>query len=400
MAQKNQAQINELLEKGVDSIYPNREFLEKLLNSDKTLKLYLGIDPTGPDLHIGHAIPLMKLKAFQDLGHKIILLIGNFTALSGDPDKSHARARLTKKEIDGNVKTYKEQIGKILDLEGENPVEFKSNYDWHSKLKFADVVDIASNFTVQQMLERDLFEKRIEKGNPIYLHEFLYPLMQAYDSVAMDVDGELGGSDQTFNMLAGRDLMKKMANKEKFVLTTKLLEDPTGQKMGKTEGNMITLNDDPKDMFGKIMSWSDEMITLGFELCTLAPLEKIESIKKEVKSNPRNLKADLARDIISIYYSPAEATSAEAEFVKIFKDKKIPTDMEKVVVMNIEYDLPELMSSARLVSSKSEAKRLIEQGGVTLADKKITDWKKKVKPTDGAILKIGKRKFVELVMKK
>ena len=403
MNPKNQAnQIKELLTKGVENIYPNREFLEKLLNSGKKLTVYLGIDPTGPELHIGHAIPLVKLKAFQNLGHKIILLIGNFTALAGDPDKSHARKRLTKEEIDLNIKTYQEQIGKILDLKGKNPVEFKYNYDWHSQLKFSDLVNIASHFTVQQMLARDLFEKRIKDGNPIQLHEFLYPLMQAYDSVAMNVDGEIGGNDQTFNMLAGRDLMAKIKNKEKFVLTIKLLEDPSGKKMGKTEGNMITLNDSPKNMFGKIMSWPDTMIALGFELCTNYSMDEVAEIKEKLinkKTNPRDLKADLAKEIITFYHSKAEADKAEQEFNKIFRDKNTPTNMEKVFIMNIEYDLPELMASAQLVPSKSEAKRLIEQGGVTLAGKKITDWKKKVKPADNTVLKIGKRKFAKLIIK-
>lgn len=399
MSSKNQAKIKELLTKGVDNIYPDKAYLEKLLKSGKTLKLYLGIDPTGPELHIGHAIPLMKLKTFQDLGHKIILLIGNFTALCGDPDKSHTRKRLTKEKIDANVKTYKEQIGKILNLKGKNPVQFKYNYDWHSKLTFSDVVNIASKFTVQRMLERDLFEKRIAKGSPIHLHEFLYPLMQAYDSVVMDVDGEIGGSDQTFNMLAGRDLMKKLKNKEKFVLTTKLLEDPSGKKMGKTEGNMITLNDSPENMFGKIMSWPDSMINLGFELCTYNSMDKVEKIKKDKQSNPRDLKAKLARDIVAIYYGKSTSLKAEKEFARIFKQKLTPTDMEKIFILDIEYSLPELMVSAQLLPSKSEAKRLIEQGGVTLNNKKITDWKKKVKPQNGDVLKIGKRKFVKLIIK-
>jgi tyrosyl-tRNA synthetase len=225
MSPKNQArQIKELLEKGVENIYPDKKFLENKLKSGKRLTVYLGIDPTGPNLHLGHAIPIRKLRAFQNLGHKVILLIGNFTALCGDPDKSHTRRRLSRQEIDINLKNYKKQIGKILDLKGKNPVTFKFNYDWLAKLKFSYVIDIASHFTVQQMLVRDLFDKRIKNGNPIRLHEFLYPVMQAYDSVVMDVDGEIGGNDQTFNMLCGRDLLKDLKHKEKFVLTTKILE--------------------------------------------------------------------------------------------------------------------------------------------------------------------------------
>jgi len=403
MNPKNQAnQIKELLEKGVESIYPDKSYLEKLLASGKKLTVYQGFDPTADTLHIGNFVGLIKLKQFQDLGHRVIFLIGDYTAMIGDPDKRIVRKQLTYEQVIKNCKNYQAQASKILNFSGKNPVQLKYNSEWLSKLTFKDTLELLTNFTVQRILERDLFEQRIKSGNPLYLHEFMYPVMQAYDSVAMNVDGEIGGNDQTFNMLAGRDLMAKMKNKEKFVLTIKLLEDPSGKKMGKTEGNMITLNDSPKNMFGKIMSWPDTMIALGFELCTNYSLDKIEEIKKKLqdtKHNPRDLKADLAKEIITFYHSKAEADKAEQEFNRIFRDKDTPTNMEKVFIMNIEYDLPELMASAQLVPSKSEAKRLIEQGGVTLNDKKITDWKKKVKPADNTVLKIGKRKFARLIIK-
>ena len=400
MSNKNQL-IEELLTKSIENIYPNRKFLEAKLNSKEKLTLYLGIDPTGVDLHLGHAIPLMKLKTFQDLGHKIIVLIGNFTALCGDPDKSHTRQRLTTEEINQNLKTYKKQIGKILNLKGNNPIEFKFNNDWLGKLSLAEFIDIASHFTVQQMLVRDLFAKRIKNENPIAMHEFFYPLMQAYDSVAMQVDGEIGGNDQTFNMLAGRDLMKSIQHKEKFILTTKLLADPSGKKMGKTEGNMITLNDSPKNMFGKVMSWSDEMILPGFELCTFKTLEKIKIIQKRLSqgTNPREIKATLAKEIISIYYSTQEAEQAEQEFNTIFRDKNNPTAMPKLFIMNIEYNIVDLIMLTQTMATKSEAKRLITQGGIKLADKVINDWRAKVTPTNNSVLKIGKRKFIELKIK-
>jgi tyrosyl-tRNA synthetase len=251
------------------------------------------------------------------------------------------------------------------------------------------------------MLARDLFERRLQAGNPIHLHEFFYPLMQAYDSVAMDVDGEIGGNDQTFNMLAGRDLMMKMKQKEKFVLTTKLLADPTGKKMGKTEGNMITLNDSPQNMFGKIMSWPDEMIVLGFELCTTLSLDEIETVQMRLKQgeNPRNLKAELAKNIVTLYYDRRAADQAEQEFNKIFQAKGLPEDMPLIKVKAGTYPLVDLIMLAKLAPSKSEAKRLIQQGGVSLNQTKITDWQTQIKPKNNSVLKIGKRKFAKLQVK-
>lgn len=401
MFDQKQAKIKELLTKGVENIYPHQDFLAKLLNSGKKITVYLGIDPTGPKLHLGHTIPLMKLRAFQELDHQVILLIGNFTALCGDPDKSHTRQRLTPREINQNLTNYKQQIGKILKLTGDNPVEFKFNHDWLGKLNLAEFIDIASHFTVQQMLTRDLFERRLQAGSPIHLHEFFYPLMQAYDSVAMDVDGEIGGNDQTFNMLAGRDLMMKMKNKEKFVLTTKLLADQTGKKMGKTEGNMITLDDSPQDMFGKIMNWPDEIIVPGFELCTPLSMDKIKTIQTRLQQgeNPRNLKAELAKTIVAFYHSNQAAQQAENEFNKIFRDKNNPSDMPKLFIMDIEYNIVDLIMLAELIPTKSEAKRLINQGAVKLNNQTITDWRTKLKPQNNSVLKVGKRKFVKFKVK-
>ena len=242
MTEKTQ-KIQEALTRGVENIYPNREGLEKILNSGKKLKIFNGIDPTGPSLHLGHVVVLLKLKQLQDLGHQIIILIGDFTAQIGDPtDKLAARKPLTHKQVLQNARDYKKQIGKILDLK---KTVFKYNSKWLSKLSFTDFLQLSAHFTAQQTLQREMFKQRLNQGKDLYLHEFFYPLMQAYDSVAMDVDMEIGGNDQTFNMLAGRTLMRKMKNKEKFVLTTKLLVDPEGAKMGKTAGNMAALNDKP-----------------------------------------------------------------------------------------------------------------------------------------------------------
>ena len=244
----DQIKINELLTRGVENIYPKPEFLKERLESGDKLKIYLGIDPTGPTLHLGHVSSMIKLRQFQNLGHQVILLIGSFTAMIGDPtDKMAVRKQLTREQVLQNCKNYLDQASVILNFEGANPAQVKYNDEWLGKLNFHEVIELASHFTVQQMLERDMFEKRINDGKPVHLHEFLYPLMQGYDTVAMDVDGEVGGNDQTFNMLAGRTLLKQMKNKEKFVITTRLLVDSQGSKMGKTTGNMIALADSPEE---------------------------------------------------------------------------------------------------------------------------------------------------------
>jgi tyrosyl-tRNA synthetase len=389
----------------VENVYPTREELEKILSSGKKLRIYCGIDPTGK-LHIGHAAVLGKLRQFQDLGHEVIVLIGDFTATIGDPTgKSETRKPLTRKQVLENAKNYKNQIKKILDLK---KLRFTYNGDWTNKLKPIDFLNIASNFTVARLLERDMFQERIKAGHDIHLHEFLYPVLQAYDSVAMDVDMEIGGNDQTFNMLAGRTLMRKMKDKEKFVMTTKLLTDPTGKKMGKSEGNMINLDDNPNDMYGKIMSWPDTLIALGFEVCTNISLQELEDIKSKLSSggNPRNIKATLASKIVEIYHGQNEAQKAGEEFDKIFRDKEMPTDIDVVkkaeippLHINVSGSTPvlDLLVDMKLVDSKSEAKRLVEGGAVTIiiGDKetKIKDWKEDIKLKDDMIVKAGKRKF-------
>ena len=401
MTKSKSEQIRELLDKGVANIYPSREFLEEKLNRGEKLKIYQGFDPTANTLHIGHMAGIMKLRQFQELGHEVIFLIGDYTAMIGDPDKRTARQPLTREQVLANCRDYQKQAGKILNFKGKNPVTLKFNSQWLSKLTFADTLNLLTNFTVQRMLERDLFEERIKSGNPLYLHEFMYPVMQAYDSVAMDVDGEIGGNDQTFNMLTGRDLTKTLKGKEKFVLTMKLLEDPTGKKMGKTEGNMITLTDTPTDMFGKVMSWPDTAIVLGFELCTNATMAEVADIKKMLKDgvNPRNLKAQLGKEIVTLYHSKQKALESETEFNKIFKDKASPDNLAEVVIKKQSYNIIDLIMETKLVAGKSEAKRLVEQGGVKLSNQTINNWKSTVEPKSGDILKIGKRKFAKLLIK-
>lgn len=389
--------INELLTRGVENIYPSREFLEKRLKSGEQLTLYTGYDPTAPTLHIGHGITLLKLRQFQELGHKVIMLIGDFTGMIGDPtDKTSTRQKLTRDEVLKNCKEYKKQTASIIEWKGRNSAELKYNSKWLAKLTFSDVVELASNFTVQRMLERDMFEKRIKEEKPIYVHEFMYPLMQGYDSVAMDVDGEIGGNDQTFNMLCGRDLMKVLKNKEKFVLTTKLLADETGKKMGKSEGNMIALSDTPEDMFGKVMSWSDGMILSGFELTTNLPVPEISRIKKEMESggNPRDYKLQLAYEVAKTFLGESAAKKGKDYFSTVIQSKEKPTDMFEIKPSS--YEISAVLTESKICKSKSEVRRLIDEGGVKVNDEKVGagDYMKEVKVGD--VVQKGNRSFVKV----
>ena len=283
--------------------------------------MYLGIDPTGPSLHLGHIVALRKLRQFQDLGHKVILLIGDFTGMIGDPsDKSATRQRLTRKEVLQNAKLYKTQASKILRFSGKNAAVLKYNSKWLAKLSFEDVVELAAHFTVQQMMARDMFDRRMKENKPISISEFMYPLMQGFDSVAMKTDGEIGGNDQTFNMLAGRTLMKEMHHKEKFVVTMKLLVDATGKKMGKTEGNMITLGDSADEMFGKVMSWTDGMIRNGFELLTDVSLDEIDHAL--ANQNPRDVKMRLAETVVGSFLKAKQQKPRKKGLLPRFRSTK------------------------------------------------------------------------------
>ncbi|MCX6715226.1 MAG: tyrosine--tRNA ligase [Candidatus Uhrbacteria bacterium] len=391
--------INTLLTRGVENIYPSFDYLEARLNDGKQLTLYLGIDPTGPDLHLGHAIPLRKMAEFQKLGHKLILLIGDFTGMIGDPtDKSATRVRLTREQVLENASKYKAQASKIISFEGENAAELKYNSEWLAKLGFSEIVELASNFTVQQMLERDMFEKRIAEGKPVHLHEFLYPLMQAYDSVAMDVDGEIGGNDQTFNMLAGRDLMKSLKGKEKFVITSKLLTDPTGKKMGKSEGNMITLVDSADDMFGKVMSWTDGMIIPGFEILTDLPNGEIKEMKIAMGDgvNPRDFKVKLAAEVVATFFDRTEGDAAVDRFNKLFQEHAVPEDVPEVK-LDGAMSIVDALVATKLAQSKGDARRLIDGGGVKVNEEVVTGYDFVVDPAQTPLLQKGKRHFVKII---
>lgn len=391
---------NELFSRGIQNIYPNKEFLESRIKKGEKLTIYLGIDPTGPTLHLGHAIPIKKLAEFQKLGHKIILLMGDFTAMIGDPsDKNATRKQLTRKEVLYNLKNYKEQASKLISFKGKNAAQFKFNSKWLGKMNFEDVLSLASKMTVQQMLERDMFERRNKEGKPIFIHEFMYPLMQGYDSVAMNVDGEIGGNDQTFNMLCGRNLMKTMKNKEKFVITMKLLEDSDGKKMGKTENNMVALSDLPEEMYGKIMSWTDGLILPGFELCTNVSVDEIENIAMQLikENNPRGLKMRLATEIVSIYYGNKKALLAQENWENTFSKKEIPEDVLEVYASSDDL-LVNIFLSTKMISSKNDFRRLVGENAITNLDtnEKILSPLEKVKE---GTYRIGKKRFCKIIFK-
>lgn len=385
-------QIDKVLTRAVSQILPTKEGLAKLMEKKK-ITLYLGIDPSNSQIHLGNAVPLRKLRQFQELGHKVILLIGDFTGMIGDPtDKSATRPKLTRQQVLENAKTYKEQAAKILNFEGKNPADVKFNSEWLAKLNFEDIIEISSNLTLQQIEERDMFIKRKQEGKPIHLHEFWYPLMQGYDSVAMDVDLEVGGTDQTFNMLVGRQLMKSLRNKEKFVLTVPLLLGTDGNKMGKSTGNYIAIDDKPSDMFGKIMSLKDDLIKQYFELTTDINPESIDW-----KQNPMQIKKRLAHEIVTIYYGKDDAKKAQEEFENTFQKGEIPQSIPTISVKQPSIELPDFLVENNLAPSKSEAKRLIKEGAVEVDGKTLKDQQVDLK--DGQVLKIGKRKFVKVELK-
>ncbi|MEK7066152.1 MAG: tyrosine--tRNA ligase [Patescibacteria group bacterium] len=391
--------IEKLLTRGVENVYPSTNFLRELLLSGKRLRIYNGIDPTGPSLHLGHAIQLRKLKQFQDLGHEIVLLIGDFTAMIGDPtDKMATRVALTREQVLDNARLYKEQASHFIKFDGENPASITHNSDWLAKMSFADTINLSSKVTYAQTIKRDMFQQRIKEDKDLYLHEFLYPLLQGYDSVAMDVDGEIGGNDQTFNMLMGRDLMKKMKNKEKFVITTKLLTDSIGKKMGKTEGNMVTLMDSPTEMYGKIMRWTDAMILPGLELCTDLSLEEVNKTREEINAgnNPKEAKMKLAREILKTYYDEKAVEEAEGNFTKTFSEGGVPEDVAEAEAKE-GMRLKELLAENDLIKSASDFRRLIEEKAISLDGEKITDPNYTV-IKDG-VIKVGKKRFLKVVIK-
>jgi tyrosyl-tRNA synthetase len=435
---------NELLTRAVSAVTP-KDLAEKKLANGKPIRIYWGIDPTGSKLHLGHAVPLRKFKQFQDAGHEVIFLIGDFTATIGDPTgQEKTRKALTSEEIKENFRTYREQAEKILDF---STVNIRYNSEWYDKMNGMDFMSLTGHFTVQQMMQRDMFKERmkwkvmcthckelsdspiqfqntedkeeadidetsitcsncgkrtvvskstiIPPPNPVSSIEILYPILQGYDSVMLDVDGEIGGNDQLFNMLCGRKLQKAYGKREKFVLTVKLLEGTDGRKMSKTYNNCIYLTDEANDMYGKVMSINDELITVYMECCTDIPMKEIAEVEKAMKKgdNPKTFKTRLAREIITLYHGKDAADSAEKEFENVFKDKGVPEDMPEAKVKKGAL-LLDILVKEGLISSKSEGRRLIEQGGVKIDDKVVSDVETEAKE---GIYRIGKRKFLKII---
>lgn len=398
--------ISDLLSRGVEKIYPSyNEFEKKLLSGDR-IRLYCGFDPSAPALHIGNAILLNKLAQFQALGHEVIFLIGDFTGMIGDPtDKKAARRKLTREDVLKNACNYQKQASAYLKFDGENAAKVMYNSTWNDKLNFQDLIELASNFTVQQMIQRDMFQERLKEEKPIFMHEFFYPLTQAYDSVAMDVDLEIGGNDQMFNMMCGRDLLKALKNKEKFVLTMKLLADESGKKMGKSEGNVVFLNENANDMYGKVMSWPDGVLKTAFELCTNISMAELNKIIESLDSNsvnPRDLKMKLAYEITKISHGEEGAGAAQENFVNTVQKKEIPIDIVSWLASKDAYNIVDLLVETKLVPSKTEARRLVEQGAIKIKDVRgksevvIKDPKYEVKISGEIILQRGKLQFLKI----
>ncbi len=379
--------IDEVLTRGVEQIIPSKEDLKYLIQKRK-ITLYQGFDPTTPNLHIGHLAGIMKLRQFQKMGHKIIFLIGDFTARIGDPTgKLSARKMLSENEVKRNLKGWKKIVQKIIDFNGKNKAEIVFNSRWNEKITFADLIKICSNFTVQQMIERNMFQERMKRKNPIFLSEFLYPVAQAIDCVNLNVDLEIGGSDQLFNMLAGRQLMLATTKKEKFVMTLKLLTDKEGKKIGKTEGNAIVFNKGEIDTYGKIMSLPDEIIYPAFELLTEVSLSKK---MKEIKENPMREKKKLAFEITKIIYGERKAIQAEIHFEKTFQKKK-PDFNQKTKNMGT---LAKTIAVHTPRKSISEAKRLIINKAVEVNGKLIQDPTYKTRKGDK--IKVGEKIFLQV----
>ncbi len=394
-------QVDFLLTRRVDKIYPSREELEKVLRSGKKLRLYQGFDPSSPVLHIGHLAGLKKLADFQKAGHEVIFLIGDFTGMIGDPTgKGSGRQLLTHEQVLKNADEYKKQAGRVLKFNqedctgGEQPVKIMFNYDWSIKLTFADLIKIASNVTAQNMWERDMFQERVKRGQEVWLHELLYPLAQGYDSVAMDVDLEIGGTDQMFNMMVGRELMRKIKNKNKFVLTTPLLTDKNGRKIGKTEGNAIAIADPPAKLFVNMMTLPDDVIIPAFELITDVPQEEIDNYKKQLVGgdNPMNLKKLLAFTVVKELNNDDAAKQAQEEFARAVQGGEVPENILEVKVEN-NVTVSDVVSTQ--VVSRNEAKRLIEQGAVEINGKVVKDQKLVI--GKNSVVKIGKKKFIKIV---
>jgi tyrosyl-tRNA synthetase len=391
-------EFEELLTRGVSEVFVKTE-LEKALKVGKPLRIYLGVDPSGPVIHLGHAVIFRKMQKLQQMGHKIIFLIGDFTGMIGDPtDRNAIRVPLTREQVLANAATYQTQVEKFLDFKGKNPVEVRFNSEWSDGLTFRDLIGLSANFTVQQLLERDMFQKRLLEKKPIGLHEFLYPVVQGYDAVMLNADVQLGGTDQTFNMLQGRQLMKSLKGKTQMVMTFTLLEGTDGRKMSKSFNNVIAVDDAPNDMFGKVMSLKDDLILQYFNLTTDMSLTEVSKIEKQLSAgmNPREAKVLLGKEIVKLYHGDKAADEAYKNFEQVFVKNELPEDITVIEVLDKNWPLAELLHHTELVSSKTEGRRMIEQGGVRVDTAVIGDREATIRPKSGMVIQVGKRKFIKI----
>ncbi|KFD41823.1 tyrosyl-tRNA synthetase [Peptococcaceae bacterium SCADC1_2_3] len=398
----------EIIKRGTVEIIPEEELLQKLKRAEaagKPLRVKLGLDPTAPDIHLGHTVVLQKMRQFQALGHEVFLILGDFTARIGDPTgENQTRRQLTEEEVRANALTYEKQIYKILIPE---KTKLLFNSQWLAPLNFAQVIQLAAKYTVARMLERDDFDRRFKEGYPIGVHEFFYPLMQGYDSVVLRADVELGGTDQKFNLLMGRTLQKEYGQEPQVALMMPILEGLDGsQKMSKSLGNYIGINEPPQEIYGKTMSLPDHLMFRYFELATMLSIEKQRHLKDGLTQgvlHPRDIKMRLAREIVTIYHGKEAALQAEEEFKRVFQQKELPEDIPDFNLAPTVLDsqgfiwLPKLMLLAGLASSTSEGRRLIQQGGVKINGEKITDPAYKLIPVNGMVIQAGKRKYVRLI---
>ena len=389
----------ELLTRGAEEIIPEESFLEQI-NSKKKLRVKAGFDPTSPDLHLGHTVLLNKMKIFQDLGHEVIFLIGDFTGLVGDPSGvNETRPVLTEKQLSKNAETYREQVFKILD---PNKTEIRFNSEWMSEVHPSEFIKMLSSYTVARMLERDDFSKRYKSQQPISIHEFLYPILQGFDSVKLEADVELGGTDQKFNLLLGREVQKHYGQKQQSILTVPLLEGLDGvKKMSKSLGNFIALEDSPDDMFGKIMSISDELMWRYFSLLSFKTSGEIDQFKKEIKqgSNPRDIKFILAEEIVERFH-PGSGNRSKENFVNRFQKGNISQELDEIILKidNEDELITRVLKDSKLLTSTSEAMRMIKQGAVKVNEEKVLDNKFKIKKGTSNLVQVGKKKAAKIII--
>jgi tyrosyl-tRNA synthetase len=399
MAETITEQIN-LLKRGAIEIFTEAELAQKLAVSAATgrkLRIKLGLDPTSPDIHLGHTVVLRKMRQFQDLGHKAVLIIGDYTARIGDPTgQNSTRPILSPEQIEKNAETYFEQAGKILDTSAEK-LEVRYNSEWLEKLTLMELIQIAAKKTVAQMLQRDTFKKRLQADVDVYTHEFLYPLMQGYDSVIIKSDVELGGTDQTFNNLVGRDIQKAYDQQPQIVITMPILVGLDGkEKMSKSKGNYIGVTNEPNDMFGKVMSISDDMMGNYFTLLTDLPVERIAQLVDPGKTHPKEAKVLLGKMIVSQFYGEAAADAAAAEFEKVFARGQLPEEITEVEIPAGPISAGKLLLACKLVSTGGEAKRMIKQSAASIDGEKLTDPNAEITPKEGAVIRVGKLRFARL----